>query len=241
MKEQKPNAKMKKPKKLVTECVEPIILRTSGLCRDFQSGHELIQVLQDVNISVRRGTLTMFKGRSGSGKTTLINLMGALDLPTSGRIYFNEQEITCLAERRRDELRRLSMGFIFQSVALIATMTAYENVEFGLRVAGYDPRLRRERAEKVLELVGLDKRMKHRTQELSGGEQQRVAIAKAIAHCPAVVFADEPTSELDTAMGLQVVQLFRTLKDMEGLTIVMTTHDPNMIELADQVYSLDEV
>jgi putative ABC transport system ATP-binding protein len=231
---------MKQPKKDAKSVNEPMILRTAGLCRDFLSGHELIQVLQDVNITVTRGTLTMLKGRSGSGKTTLINLLGALDLPTSGQIYFNDQEITGLAERKRDELRRLSMGFIFQSVALIATMTAYENVEFGLRVAGFDARQRRQRAENVLELVGLDKRMKHRTQELSGGEQQRVAIAKAIAHRPAVVFADEPTSELDTAMGLQVVRLFRTLKEKEGFTIVMTTHDPNMIELADQVYSLDE-
>jgi putative ABC transport system ATP-binding protein len=131
------------------------------------------------------------------------------------------------------------MGFVFQSVALITSMTAFENVEFALRVAGADARGRRERSEEVLELVGLEKRMKHRTQELSGGEQQRVAIARAISHRPTVVFADEPTAELDTNMGLQVVSLLRSLVEKEGLTVIMTTHDPNMIELADLVFSLD--
>ena len=145
-----------------------------------------------------------------------------------------------MPSRHRDQLRRQNMGFIFQSVALIASMTAYENVEFALRVAGTDIRQRRERAEEVLDLVGLGSRMKHRTQELSGGEQQRVAIARAIAHRPTVVFADEPTAEQDTNMGLQVVSLLRSLVRQEGLTVIMTTHDPNMIELADQVISLDE-
>ncbi len=216
------------------------ILRTAALCREFQSGHETVRVLQNINIEIMRGSLTMLKGRSGSGKTTLINLLGALDRPTSGQVFFEDQEIVSLPDRRRDHLRRRHMGFVFQSVALISSMTAYENVEFGLRIAGFDARLRRKRVEEVLEMVGLDKRMKHRTQELSGGEQQRVAIARAIAHRPAVIFADEPTAELDTTMGLQVVGLFRSLTEKEGLTIIMTTHDPNMIELANQVFSLDE-
>ncbi len=215
------------------------IFRTEQLCRRFLSGHETIQVLDGINLVVPRQSLTMLKGRSGSGKTTLINLLGALDHPTSGKIYFGDQEITRMSENRRDKLRRHNMGFVFQSVALITSMTAFENVEFGLRVAGVDAKGRRERAEEVLTLVGLDKRMKHRTQELSGGEQQRVAIARAIAHRPSVVFADEPTAELDTNMGLQVVSLFRSLVEREGLTVIMTTHDPNMIELADLVFSLD--
>jgi putative ABC transport system ATP-binding protein len=217
----------------------PAIFRTEGLCRRFQSGHEVITVLQEINLVVPSRSLTMFKGRSGSGKTTLINLLGALDQPNAGLIWFMDQEITALSDHRRDLLRRNQMGFVFQSVALITSMTAYENVEFGLRVAGVAARNRRARTEEVLERVGLEKRMKHRTQELSGGEQQRVAIARAIAHRPAVVFADEPTAELDTNMGLQVVNLFRTLVEQEGLTVVMTTHDPNMIELADLVFSLD--
>jgi putative ABC transport system ATP-binding protein len=216
-----------------------IIYRAEHLSRCFPSGRETIKVLNNINIDIPRNSLTMFKGRSGSGKTTLINLLGALDLPTSGLIYFQDTEITRMPENRRDQLRRLQMGFIFQSVALITSMTAFENVEFALRVAGIDARSRSKRAEEVLELVGLEKRMKHRTQELSGGEQQRVAIARAISHRPTVVFADEPTAELDTNMGLQVVSLFRSLVEKEGLTIVMSTHDPNMIELADQVFCLD--
>lgn len=216
------------------------ILQTEGLVRNFQSGHELIHVLQDINIQISSRSLTMLKGRSGSGKTTLINLLGALDHPTAGKVYFDGLEIVGLPERKRDHLRRCKMGFVFQSVALISTMTAFENVEFALRIARFDANLRKKRAEEVLELVGLEKRMKHRTHELSGGEQQRVAIARAIAHRPAVVFADEPTAELDTSMGLQVVGLFRTLVEKEGLTVVMTTHDPNMMELADQVFSLDD-
>ena len=215
------------------------ILWTEALCRSFQSGHEKIEVLKDIGIAVPRRSLTMLRGRSGSGKTTLINLLGALDRPTSGRIYFEDEEIVALPERQRDLLRRRRMGFVFQSVALISSMTAFENVDFGLRVAGFDPKARKARAEEVLERVGLAKRMKHRTQELSGGEQQRVAIARAIAHQPDVVFADEPTAELDAAMGLQVVGLFRTLVETEGLTVVMTTHDPNMMELADRMFSLE--
>ena len=223
----------------VPDMADQRIYRTEGLTRCFQSGHETIAVLQDINLVVPKHSLTMFKGRSGSGKTTLINLLGALDRPTDGKVFFEDEDITDMPDRRRDMLRRRHMGFIFQSVALIASMTAYENVEFGLRVAGFDRRCRKARAEQALEMVGLEKRLKHRTQELSGGEQQRVAIARAIAHRPTVVFADEPTAELDTSMGLQVVSLFRTLVEKEGLTVIMTTHDPNMIELADLVFSLD--
>lgn len=224
-----------------TSAVRRIIYRTEDLCRQFTSGSETITVLNKLNLQLDARSLTMLKGRSGSGKTTLINLLGTLDMPTSGRIYFQDQEICSMSSRRRDQLRRENMGFIFQSVALIASMTAYENVEFALRIAGIDSRQRRTRAEEVLGLVGLASRMKHRTQELSGGEQQRVAIARAIAHRPTVVFADEPTAELDTNMGLQVVSLLRSLVRQEGLTVIMTTHDPNMIELADQVISLDEM
>ncbi len=216
------------------------ILETRGLCREFRAGGEAVRVLRDLDLAIPRGSLTMLTGRSGSGKTTLLNLLGALDRPTSGQVRFDGLDIAGLSESRRDRLRRQRMGFVFQSIALVAAMTAYENVDFGLRVAGFDPRRRRDRAQEVLECVGLGKRMRHRTQELSGGEQQRVAIARAIAHRPPVVFADEPTAELDSRTGLQVVGLFRTLVEREGLTLVMTTHDPDMIDLADQVLSLDE-
>jgi putative ABC transport system ATP-binding protein len=214
------------------------IIRAENIVRKFISGKETVEALKNVDLAIRQNTLTIFKGRSGSGKTTLLNLLGALDLPTSGKVYFNDIDLTMLPEISRDDFRRVNIGFIFQSVALISMMSAYENVEFGLRVAGYDPRNRKARAEECLTLVGLAGRMNHRPHELSGGEQQRVAIARAIAHRPQVIFADEPTAELDTYMGLQVVKLFKDLVNREGITVVMATHDPGMIEVADQVFSL---
>jgi putative ABC transport system ATP-binding protein len=220
---------------------EAEIFRTIDLCRHFKSGQELVRVLDYLNIRIADRTLTMLKGRSGSGKTTLINLLGALDYPTAGRVLFRGQDLTALSEKHRDELRRFQMGFVFQSIALISSMTAYENVEFGLRVAGTPVRQRRLRVEEALEMVGMEKRMRHLTHELSGGEQQRVAIARAIAHKPSVIFADEPTAELDTVNGLKVVNLFRSLVRTEGLTVIMTTHDPNLVELSDQVISLDDI
>ena len=216
------------------------IIRAENLSREFPSGREVVHALREVHMEVESGALTILRGRSGSGKTTLINLIGALDQPTAGRIWFDGQEITGLSEGKRDELRKNNMGFVFQSIALIPMMSAYENIEFGLRVAGFDPGERKDRVEECLSLVGLQKRMHHRPQELSGGEQQRVAIARAIAHRPKVVFADEPTAELDTGMGLQVIKVFRDLVQQEGLTVVMTTHDPSMVGIADRVYTLED-
>jgi putative ABC transport system ATP-binding protein len=219
--------------------MEPII-RTENISRNFQSGKDTVHALKGINLSVHGRTLTMLRGRSGSGKTTLINLLGTLDMPSEGKIYFMQNEITGIPEIKRDELRRKKIGFVFQSIALISMMSAYENVQFGLMVAGYDSKRRKERVEECLNLVGLGKRMDHRVHELSGGEQQRVAIARAIAHKPDVVFADEPTAELDTHMGLQVVKSFKYLVEKEGLTIIMTTHDPNMMEVADHVFTLED-
>ena len=216
------------------------IITTENVCRDFGSGKECVHALKNINIEIQEGTLTMLRGRSGSGKTTLMNSLGALDHPTSGKIYLAGQEITAMSERKRDALRCRDVGFVFQSVALIASMSAIENVDFGMRISGVRAAERRKRAEECLTLVGLGKRMSHRPHELSGGEQQRVAIARAIAHAPKVLFADEPTAELDTQMGLRVISMFKDLIRERGLTIVMTTHDPNMMELADHVYTLED-
>jgi len=216
------------------------ILYTEGLTRKFKNGTSTVIALNDVNITVEENKLTILRGRSGSGKTTLINLLGALDYPTEGKVFFCGNEISKYGEAKRDRLRRKKIGFIFQSVALISTMTALENVEFALRIAGYPASKRRARAEQCLELVGLGKRMKHRPSELSGGEQQRVAIARAISHKPQIIFADEPTAELDSIMSLQIVKLFKELVSREQITIVMTTHDPSMMEVADKVYTLED-
>ena len=217
-----------------------LMMRTQNLCREYHSGQEVVHALNNVSINIPAGKLTILRGRSGSGKTTLLNSLGALDYPTSGEIWFDEKDITKLSEHERDEFRRLNTGFVFQSVALMATMSAYENVEFGMRIAGVSAAERKERALQSLDLVGLSKRVNHRPQEMSGGEQQRVAIARAIAHRPKIIFADEPTAELDSAMGLYVMKAFKDLIATEGITIVMTTHDPNMMEIADRVYTLQD-
>lgn len=216
------------------------IIQASAIKRSFGRGSGAVTVLKDVNLSIPRGKLIAFKGRSGSGKTTLINLLSALDRPTDGTITFEERDITKMTNGERDMLRRKEMGLIFQSFALIPLMSAYENVEFLLRVSGYPSAERKNAAAKALEQVGLKQRMHHRPFELSGGEQQRTAIARAIAHKPKLLLADEPTAELDSRTGLQIVKVFRTLVEEAGMTIIMTTHDPAIMEIVDQVYELED-
>jgi putative ABC transport system ATP-binding protein len=216
------------------------IIRVVNLNRNFGTGSRTVKVLKNIQISIEEGTLTVLRGRSGSGKTTLLNLMSALDYPTSGEIYFRNENIAVLKDARRDMLRRTEYAFVFQSVALIGNMTAYENVDFALRVAKYSPKDRDRRVLEVLKRVGLAQRMKHRVQELSGGEQQRVAIARAIAVKPSIIFADEPTAELDSSMGEQIMMLFKEIVDTEKITVVMTTHDPHLMKIADKVYQLED-
>ena len=215
-----------------------IILSCTDIKRGFPTDDGMFWALKGISLTVAENKLTIFKGRSGSGKTTLMNILGALDYPTSGDVLFGETLLSKASEHKRDLIRRQDMGFVFQSVALVSVMTAYENVEFLLRISGYPAKERRKRAETCLERVGLGARMNHLPPELSGGEQQRVAIARAIAHKPKLIFADEPTAELDTNTGLQVVKIFKDLIEHEGATIVMTTHDPGLMDVADKVYEL---
>ncbi len=215
-----------------------IVLKTESLSKQFNTGSETIHALRDVNIAIESGRLTIFRGRSGSGKTTLMNLLGAIDRPTEGKIFFNSDDIAKMTDAKRDKIRRREIGFVFQSGGLISNITAFENVEFALRIVNYDYKTRKKRVEDCLRLVGLGKRMNHMPQELSGGEQQRVAIARAMAHNPQIIFADEPTAALDTNMGLQVVKTFKDMVESSGITVVMSTHDPGMMEIADHVYSL---
>lgn len=214
--------------------------------RYFKAGDgTTVHALDGVSMEIKKGTLAILKGRSGSGKTTLLNILSALDMPTEGSVQFLGKNIEQMTEKDREMLRRYEMGFVFQSIALIPTMTAYENVEFALRLAKTDvinanTENTQDRVSELLERVGLSKRMDHMPDQLSGGEQQRVAIARAVAHHPKVVFADEPTGALDTAAGFEVIRLFRELIDDEGITIVMTTHDPNLMELGDEVFELSD-
>lgn len=192
-----------------------------------------------VSLEIERGTFAILRGRSGSGKTTLTNMLGALDYPTEGSIVLDGREITQMSEGSREKLRREKLGFVFQSVSLLPMMTAYENVEFALRMAGVK-KDRKQRAEECLKLVGLGNRMNHMPQELSGGEQQRVAIARAVAHRPGIIFADEPTAELDSHTALSVVKLFREMTKDQGVTILMTTHDPGLMGAGDAVFELED-
>lgn len=231
--------------------------------RYFKAGDgTTVHALDGVSMEIKKGTLAILKGRSGSGKTTLLNILSALDMPTEGSVQFLDKNLEQMTEKDREMLRRYEMGFVFQSIALIPTMTAYENVEFALRLAKNKRQIRKDltdmdndigdakddvsngnmqdRVSELLDRVGLSKRMDHMPDQLSGGEQQRVAIARAVAHHPKVVFADEPTGALDTAAGFEVMRLFRELIDDEDITIVMTTHDPNLMELGDEVFELSD-
>lgn len=214
--------------------------------RYFKAGDgTTVHALDGVSMEIKKGTLAILKGRSGSGKTTLLNILSALDMPTEGSVQFLDKNLGQMTEKDREMLRRYEMGFVFQSIALIPTMTAYENVEFALRLAKTDvinanTENTQDRVSELLERVGLSKRMDHMPGQLSGGEQQRVAIARAVVHRPKVVFADEPTGALDTAAGFEVMRLFRELIDDEDITIVMTTHDPNLMELGDEVFELSD-
>ncbi len=195
--------------------------------------------LKDVSLQIPEKKLTILRGRSGSGKTTLMNILGALDKPSSGQIFFDGKNITELDEDACSLMRRQKVGFVFQSVALIPMMTAYENVEYALRLSGYEGDWK-ERVEECLRMVGLTARMNHMPEELSGGEQQRVAIARALAHRPKVIFADEPTAELDSGTGLQVVKIFQKLVQEGEATVVMTTHDVGFMEVGDKVFELED-
>ncbi len=219
--------------------MEPLI-RIENITRSFTVGGEVINAVNNISLAIEPNSFTLLQGPSGSGKTTLLNLLGALDYPTAGKIFFNNQDIALQSDQQRDKLRREEFGFVFQSVALISLMSAVENVDFRLRISDYPVAKRRNRAEKCLSLVNLKKRMMHRPHELSGGEQQRVAIARAIANHPGVIFADEPTGELDTHSGLQVVKIFKDFIENEGVTVIMTSHDPNMADLADHVIDMED-
>lgn len=223
------------------------MIHVEDVSRAFPVGDSVFWGLKHINMDICSGELTILKGRSGSGKTTLLNILSALDRPTEGTILIDGQDVTKMTDKQRDFLRRGKVGYIYQSVALIPMMSAYENVEFALRLAEKTPEgkaklkeSRRERVEECLRIVGLGNRMTHMPQEMSGGEQQRVAIARAVAARPDVLFADEPTAELDTNTGLQVVKIFKDLCEKEGITIIMTTHDTGLMDIGDQVYELED-
>jgi len=214
------------------------LLTVRGVERSFQVGSQKLHVLKGIHMELSTNQLIMLRGRSGSGKTTLLNMLGGLDVPDKGEIVFMNNRFHEMNDDHRTLIRRKHMGFIFQAYALMPLLSAFENVELALRMADYPKHLWKSRVTECMEMVGLGKRMYHRPYELSGGEQQRVAIAKAIAHQPVLLLADEPTAELDSQMGAQIMAVFKNIVTTENVTICMTTHDPTILEVADHVYEM---
>jgi putative ABC transport system ATP-binding protein len=216
----------------------PTLVQTTDLVREYPSGEGTLRAVDNVSIEIPERRLICIKGRSGSGKTTLLNLIGGLDRPSSGGIWLDGDWISEMEEPELVKIRRDKIGFVFQTFGLIPILTATENVEVPLRLANTPVDERAERVEDVLSLVGLGERAKHRPHELSGGEQQRVAIARALANQPKLLIADEPTGQLDLRTGRTIMQLLVRLVRETGLSAVVATHDPTLIDLADRVIEL---
>jgi ABC-type lipoprotein export system ATPase subunit len=205
--------------------------------RTFHIAGTDVHAVRDVSLEVPRGQFLAIVGRSGSGKTTLLNIIAGLDRPDSGQVFLEGREISRFGDRDLTELRRHTIGFVFQSFGLLPLLSAAENVELALRIAGAGVRERGERTRRLIERVGLAARAHHRPYELSGGEQQRVAVARALATEPAILIADEPTGELDSTTGAQIFELLREVAD-SGVTVITATHDPFVIEHVDRVLEM---
>jgi len=217
---------------------DPMIVKADGVTRVFQVGSTEVHALRGVNMEVPRGIFAAVRGRSGSGKTTLLNIIGGLDRPTAGKVVVDGHSLDGLSERQMTVMRRHLIGFVFQSFALLPTFSAFENIELPARIAGMSRRERMERARRCLSVVGLTRWANHRPYELSGGQQQRVAIARALVNRPALVLADEPTGELDSVTGREILKLFRDIVAQEGITVLMVTHDPKVEEYAQRIYEM---
>ena len=214
------------------------VITAINISRKFGIGDTAVTAVKDVNLQVNQGEFLAITGRSGSGKTTLLNLLGGLDQPTHGQILLQNQDLSDISDPKMVKLRRQNIGFIFQSFGLLPLLSAYENVELPLHIRGYSWRERRTLAHETLELVGLSGRTSHRPYELSGGEQQRVAIARALAPNPQIVFADEPTGELDTATGISISNILKNISSERAVTVIVATHDPVISQISDRVIDI---
>ncbi|MET0929146.1 MAG: ABC transporter ATP-binding protein [Aeromicrobium sp.] len=218
---------------------EPMVT-ARGLTRTYGSGPRVVQALRDVSFDVAPGEMVAIVGRSGSGKTTLLNLLGGLDRPDSGTVRVDGTEVTALDDDGLSQLRRDSVSYIFQTFGLVSALTAAENVGVPMRLRHAPIDEREKRVSLLLDLVGLRDHAQQRPAELSGGQQQRVAIARALAGSPRLLVADEPTGQLDAETGLSVMALLRGLVESEGVTAVVSTHDPVMMALADRVLTISD-
>jgi putative ABC transport system ATP-binding protein len=216
------------------------VIRLQDVTRVYRIGEVETKALRGVTLDVKDGEFAAIVGPSGSGKTTMLQLMGCLDRPTSGNVLINGQEVTKLSPNKRADLRKGTIGFVFQFFALIPGLSAYENVELPLLLTGAKARDRRARVQELLEAVGLADRARHRPDQMSGGEQQRVAIARALATHPVLILADEPTANLDTDNGRQVMEIMQRLNEETGTTFIFATHDPRVIPFARRTVELQD-
>ena len=216
------------------------MVTVSSVTRTFGRGAAVLHALRGVSFSIEKGQLAVLCGRSGSGKTTLLNIVGGLDKPSAGTVHVGGTDVTAAGERELMMLRRTVVAFIFQSFGLIPILSPAENIGIPLRITGMAPRAREERVRLMLDIVGLAEHARQRPNELSGGQQQRVAIARALASSPELLIADEPTGQLDSETGRQIMRLLRTVVDAEGVTALVATHDPTLIDLADRVLTLED-
>ena len=214
-----------------------MILEMHDICKDYPMGKSVNHILKHIDLEVEEGEYLAIMGPSGSGKTTLMNLIGCLDVPTSGSYLLNGQDITKCSPKQLAEVRNKELGFVFQSFNLLPKLTAVENVALPLLYGGVKKAERLERARQALETVGLSDRVDHRPDQLSGGQCQRVAIARAMVGKPDLLLADEPTGALDTKAGNQIMDIFRRLSD-EGMTILMITHELAIAQCADKIYHI---
>ncbi len=213
------------------------ILKLTDICKDYVQGKEPVRVLKNINLSVERGEYLAIMGPSGSGKTTLMNLIGCLDVPTSGSYELDGQDLKDMTDDGLADIRNQHIGFVFQSFYLLPKMDALDNVALPLLYAGVPLKERRARAEAALKAVGLEERIHFLPNQMSGGQCQRVAIARAMVGKPDILLADEPTGALDTKSGNQIMDIFRQLSQ-EGMTIIMITHEPGIAQCADKIYHI---
>ena len=217
-----------------------MLLEIRDVKKTYRMGKVLVPALRGVSFDVKEGEFLTIFGPSGSGKSTLLHLMGCLDRPDEGEILIDGENVLKLSDDKLAELRLTKIGFVFQFFNLLPRLTALQNVELPLTIAGMHEKEAREKAEKTLKLVGLEARMNHRPFELSGGEQQRVAIARALINDPKIVLADEPTGNLDTKTGWEIVQLMKRLNEEKGQTFIVVTHDPHIAETAHRIVHLKD-
>ena len=216
------------------------LLIVRDVVKQYKGGGGTVTALNGVNLTVGSGRITAIRGRSGAGKTTLLNIIGGLDDVTSGSITIFGRDLSQMDERARTEMRRHELGFIFQSAHLDPVLTALENVQVPLRLARMERDEREHRSREVLRFVGLEGRLQHRAPELSGGEQQRVAIALAMVHAPRLVLADEPTGSLDSHTGLTILELLRDIAHNSGISFIIASHDPQITRVADELYDISD-